>query len=125
MDFLAFAPPAQGSDPSSQMTSMLFMLGLMVVVMYFFIIRPQKKRQDDQQKMVDSLKNGDKVVLSSGIHGTISSVDDKTAMVNIADNVKVRVEKVAIVSIVPKAEKTEKSEKSEKSEKADTKADAK
>ncbi len=75
----------------------------MILVFYFFILRPQKKRQDEQKKMLDGLKNGDKVVLSSGIHGTVSSVDGNTALIQIADNVRVRVEKTSVVTIQPKA----------------------
>jgi preprotein translocase subunit YajC len=101
--FVAFAPPAQGTDPTSQLISTGVMFGSMILVFYFFILRPQKKRQDEQKKMLDGLKNGDKVVLSSGIHGTVSSVDGNTALIQIADNVRVRVEKTSVVTIQPKA----------------------
>ena len=46
--------------------------------------------------MLESVKNGDKVITSTGIHGTVTEVDDKTIMLQIADNVKVRFEKSAI-----------------------------
>jgi preprotein translocase subunit YajC len=123
---LAMMPPAQGGDASGSMISTLIMFGLMVVIMYFFIIRPQKKRQDDQQKMVDTLKQGDKVILSSGMHGSISSVDDKTVLVLVADNVRIRFEKSAVVGVTPKESKDSKDAKDvKKLDKADAKADAK
>ncbi len=101
MNFLAFAPQ-QGGDSSSQLISTMVMFGAMIVVFYFFIIRPQSKRQKDLQALTDGLKQGDKVLLSSGIHGSVSSVDEKSVMVVIADNVKVRVEKSAIATVLPK-----------------------
>jgi preprotein translocase subunit YajC len=62
------------------------------------MIRPQQKRQKEHQKMLESLKKGDKVVTSTGIHGTISELDDTTYLVQIAENTRVRFEKSAIAS---------------------------
>lgn len=66
------------------------------------ILRPQKKRQDEQQKLMDGIKKGDKVVLASGIHGTISSVDERTVLLQIADNVRIHVEKSALTTVTSK-----------------------
>jgi preprotein translocase subunit YajC len=100
--FIAFAAPSGGADPTGQLVSTLMMFGAMAVVMYLFIIRPQKKRQDEHQAMLNALKQGDKVVLSSGIHGSVSSIDDKTVLIQIADNVRIRVEKSAVTAVQPK-----------------------
>lgn len=101
MNLFAFAN-AQGGDPSSQLVSTLLMFGAMIAVMYLFIIRPQSKRQKEMQKMLENIKQGDKVVLSSGIHGSITQVEDKTFWVQIADNVKVKVEKSSVTTVTPK-----------------------
>lgn len=101
MNVFAFMPPQGGGD-SSQLVSTLVMFGGMIAVFYFFIIRPQSKRQKEAQKMLESLKQGDKVVLSSGIHGSVTAVEDKVATVQIADNVKIRVDKTAVTTVVPK-----------------------
>ena len=83
------------------MVSTLLMFGLIIVIFYFMIIRPQSKRQKERQKMLEAMKKGDKVVTSGGIHGKIIAMEDKTVLVEIADNVKVKVEKSAVSAIVP------------------------
>lgn len=69
------------------------------VIMYFIMIRPQMRRQKEQQKLVSSLKTGDRVVTSSGIHGLISNVKDSTVIVKVADNVKIEMDKSAIANV--------------------------
>jgi preprotein translocase subunit YajC len=73
---------------------------LIILVFYFLILRPQQKRQKERQKMLDAVKRGDKVIVSGGIHGLVEGLDDKTVLVKIADNTKVKVERSAISSIV-------------------------
>lgn len=79
-----------------QMMPTLLMFAAVILVMYFLLIRPQQKRQKEHQKMIESIKRGDKVITSAGIHGTVTDVDDKTFEIQIADNTKVRFEKAAI-----------------------------
>lgn len=98
--FLALMAP-QGGDGGGSMISTLLMFGLIIVIFYFMIIRPQSKRQKERQKMLDAMKKGDKVVTSGGIHGKIIAMEDKTVLVEIADNIKVKVEKSAVSAIVP------------------------
>lgn len=69
---------------------------LIIAVFYLLIIRPQQKRSKETRKMLDALKSGDKVVTIGGIHGTIISIDDKSVVLRIADNVKVTFSKSAI-----------------------------
>ncbi|MCS6999307.1 MAG: preprotein translocase subunit YajC [Bacteroidota bacterium] len=89
-------------DPTGQLISTLVMFGLIIAVFYFFIVRPQQKRQREMKKMLDELKRGDRVITSAGIHGTVTDIDDKTVVVQIADNVRVRFEKVAIATVEKK-----------------------
>ena len=63
--------------------SSLFLIGGLFVIMYFFMIRPQQKKAKDQQAYVDSLKAGDKVITIGGLHGTISSVREKTVVLEV------------------------------------------
>lgn len=91
----------QGGDGGGSMVSTLLMFGLIIVIFYFMIIRPQSKRQKDRQKMLEAIKKGDKVVTNGGIHGKIVAMEDKTVLVEIADNVKVKVEKSAVTAVVP------------------------
>lgn len=111
MNFLFAMTPTQGGDPTSQLFTTVLTFGSVILIFYFMILRPQKKREDEHKKMMESLKQGDKVILSSGIHGSVSHVESDVVVVQIADNVRVRVNRVAVANIVPKTEKSEKSEK--------------
>ena len=91
---VAMAPNAGGGGDS--MWSMLIFFGAMFAIMYFLMIRPQKKKQQEHKQMIDSIKKGDKVITTTGIHGTVSEVNEDTFLVQIADNVKVRFEKAAV-----------------------------
>lgn len=95
---LLMAPPAGDGGGGGSMMSMFIMFGLVIVIMYFMMIRPQQKRQKEHQSMLDSIRKGDKVVTTAGMHGTVSDVDDKTMTVQVADNVKIKFEKSAIAS---------------------------
>ncbi len=104
----AMMPPAEGGDGSGSLVSTLIMFGGIILIFYFMILRPQKKRQQEHQKLIDNIKQGDKIVLSSGIHGRVSGFDDGAVKVLIADNVHVMVEKSSIQSVVPKESKESK-----------------
>lgn len=85
----------QAQNPNPYM--MPIMLVGMIVVMYFFMIRPQQKRAKDQKKFTESMGAGDKVILTSGIHGRIVRTnDDGTLSVEIDRNTTVTVERAAI-----------------------------
>ncbi|MCX4336484.1 MAG: preprotein translocase subunit YajC [Bacteroidales bacterium] len=89
---LQTAAPAQGSQ-----WTMWVMLALIFVVMWFFMIRPQRKQQKELQNFRDSLKKGDKVVTVGGIYGTVCDIKDKTVLIEVDNNVKIRVSKQALV----------------------------
>ena len=95
------AQSSDGSGPGLMANLVLF--GSIILIFYFMIIRPQQKRQKERQKMIENMKKGDKVVTSGGIHGTIAGMDEKTVLVQIADNVKVKLDKgsVTIISSDP------------------------
>lgn len=95
---MAPAPGGQGGLGSMMPT--LIMFGAVILIMYFMMIRPQQKRQKEHQNMLNSLGKGDKVLTSSGMHGTIVETDEKTFVLQIADNVRVRFEKSAVVNKV-------------------------
>jgi len=77
----------------------LFPLILIFVIFYFLLIRPQKAKEKVHQKMLTNLNKNDEVVTSSGIHGTIVNVKDKTVILRIDDNVKMEIEKNAVVYV--------------------------
>ena len=90
--FFPAAPAAQGGG-----LSMWIMLALIFVVMWFFMIRPQRKQQKELQNFRDSLKKGDKVVTVGGIYGTVCEIQEGTVLIEVDNNVKIRVSKNALV----------------------------
>ena len=62
------------------------------------MIRPQQKKLKQHQTLVSSLKTGDKVVTTGGIHGLIANVKEATLILKIADNVKIEVDKASVVA---------------------------
>ncbi len=74
------------------------MLGLMIVVFYFFMIRPQNKRQKELKNFRESLKEGDKVVTSGGIHGKVAQIKDGAILVEVDNNVRIKFDKNSILS---------------------------
>ena len=73
--------------------SSIIMIVLIFVVFYFFLIRPQNKRQKEVQKFQDSLEVGRRVVTSGGIYGRVREVKDNIVLLEIADNVRIKVSK--------------------------------
>ena len=82
---------------------MLVYMGFAFVLVYFLTIRPQRKKQMELENQVKSLKTGDRVVTSGGIHGVIANVrpEGSTSLsLRIDENVKIEIEKSAIASII-------------------------
>lgn len=91
----ATGPAPVGPNPLASFVPII----LIFVIMYFLLFRPQMKRQKEQARLVSALKTGDRVVTGSGIHGLISNVKERTVILKIADNVKIEIEKSAIVTV--------------------------
>ena len=96
----AYAQAAPAAAPSSTMS--LLMLPLMLVVFYFLLIRPQQKRAKEHQAMLAKLAAGDEVVTAGGIVGRVTEVGDTFVVVEIADNVRIKVQRAQITSLLPK-----------------------
>ncbi len=78
---------------------------LILVVFYFLMWRPQAKKAKQHREMVSALRRGDKVLLQSGIYGTVTKVvDDAVVLVEIAEEVKVRVARASISEVLSKTE---------------------
>jgi preprotein translocase subunit YajC len=102
---VAMAPPQSGQG-GGEIYSTLIMFGAIIAIFYFMIIRPQQKRQKEREKLLSAIKKGDKIVTSGGIHGEIVGIDEKTVLVEIADKVKVKLERgsIAVVNKVGEVE---------------------
>ncbi len=103
---IAMAPPPQGGSAEGSLVSTLIMFALIIGIFYFLILRPQQKRQKDRQKLLDAVKKGDKVITAGGLHGTVVGVEDKTLLIQVADNVKLKFERTAVTSISREGETT-------------------
>lgn len=97
---LAMAPAPDGQGGGGSMISTLIMFGAIFAIFYFMIIRPQQKRAKVQKAMLEAIQKGDKVVLSGGMHGTVSGLEDKTVLVDVGNNVKIKFERSAIATVL-------------------------
>ena len=79
------------------MLGMFLPLVLIIVVFYFFMIRPQMKRQKETQKFRDALQRGDKVVTTGGIYGRIDEIKDQIIFLEVAPNIKLKVDKSVVL----------------------------
>jgi len=85
----------QAAAPQQSMMPTMIMIGLMVVGFYFLMIRPQMKKQKQEKNFQDSLKPGAKVITTSGMHGTIFSINDDGVVLETLSG-KLKFEKAAI-----------------------------
>jgi len=89
----------QTSGAPGILGSPLIMMIIVMGIFYVMLILPQQRQRKKTQAMLAALKNGDKVVTSSGIYGTVSGIDGDTVILKIADQVKIRILRSAIAQI--------------------------
>ncbi|HAN00102.1 MAG TPA: preprotein translocase subunit YajC [Marinilabiliales bacterium] len=87
--------PANGQQ-GNPMSTLIFMV-LIIVIFYFFMIRPQMKKQKEVRQFRDGIKKGDKVLTVGGIYGRVSEVNDNTVLLEIADGIRIKVDKAGLV----------------------------
>ena len=97
MNFFTLLQVAPAAQPQGGGWSMWIMLALIFVVMWFFMIRPQRKQQKELQAFRDGLKKGDKVVTIGGIYGTVCEIKEGSVLIEVDNNVKIRVSQNALV----------------------------
>jgi preprotein translocase subunit YajC len=97
---LAMAPPANGAGGGSSLVSTIIMFGAIFLIFYFMIIRPQQKRSKERAKLLSNIQKGDKVVTSGGMHGTVIHIEEKTVLIQVSDNVKLKFERAAISNVI-------------------------
>jgi preprotein translocase subunit YajC len=103
MDFLissAWAQAAGGAQPNALVQ--LLPLILIFVVFYFLLIRPQAKRAKEHKAMVAALAVGDEVVTSCGILGRVTEAGEQFLTVEVAEGVRVKVQRHTVSSVLPK-----------------------
>ena len=82
------------------LSSPLLLIAVMFLIMYFMIIRPQQKKMKEHQALVASLKRGDAVVMTGGMHGTVFEVEEKSVLVEVAKNTVIKFDKGSVQSVV-------------------------
>jgi preprotein translocase subunit YajC len=99
----AYAQAAGGGG--SDMLVQIAPLALIFVVFYFFLIRPQQQKAKQQRTMLDAIRRGDRVVTGGGFIGTVAKVvNNDEVLIDLADNVRVRVVRSTIAQVLAKTE---------------------
>ena len=101
MNFFISDAFAQGSGGGSGYLGLLPMV-LIFVVFYLLLIRPQQKRAKQHKQMVAELSKGDEVVTNGGTLGVITAVDENFITLEVANGVRIKVQRMAIAQMMPK-----------------------
>ncbi len=105
MTGIAYAQGAAPAAGAGGMISQLMPLVLIFAVFYFLLIRPQQKKASKHQQFLTDLKKGDKILTGGGVHGRITGLTDSTVTMEIAEGVRVKVNRGSIMTSVAAAEK--------------------
>jgi preprotein translocase subunit YajC len=95
--YAAAAPPGGGSQ---SMLPTIVMVASMLAIFYFLLLRPQQKQKQERERMLAAMKRGDRVVTTGGMHGTITSLNEHTVVLRVADQVKIEFDRSAIGRVV-------------------------
>ena len=97
--FAAAAPPGGSGGSSALLTQVVFFAAIFAIF-YFLLIRPQQRQKREREHMLTAVKKGDRVVTSSGLHGTVTGLGEHTVTLRVADQVKLEFDRSAIGRIV-------------------------
>ena len=86
----------EAAAPKASGYSSIIMMVALIAIFYFFMIRPQQKKQKVIQKSREALKTGAKVITAGGIYGKIKEIGDTYMLIEVADGVRIRVDKTSI-----------------------------
>jgi preprotein translocase subunit YajC len=97
--YAASAPPGGAGGPAA-FVQPLILFGAMFAIFYFIVLRPQQRQKAERERMLSALKRGDRVVTSSGLHGTVVALGEHTVTLRVADQVKLEFDRAAVGRIV-------------------------
>ena len=100
----AYAQTAGGSTDPAALIQTFGLPIILFVLFYFLMIRPQQRRQKEHQAQIKAVKRGDTVVLSSGVIGKVSRVDETEVQLEIATGVTIKVVKAMIADVRTRGE---------------------
>ena len=91
LNIIMLQDAAAGSGFSS-----IILIVAFIAIFYFFMVRPQQKKQKEINKFRSELNNGDRVITAGGIYGIIKDIKDNYIILEIADNVRIKIDKNSI-----------------------------
>src|SRR5262245_15282423 len=95
------AAQSPGGGGAGSMATQLVFFAAIFAIFYFLLIRPQQKQKRDRETMLSAMKKGDRVVTTSGLHGTVQGLDDHIVTLRVTDQVRLQFDRSAIGRIVP------------------------
>ncbi len=95
----ASAIPPGGSGTGAVAMQLMFFAAIFAVF-YFLLIRPQQKQRRDREQMLGAIKRGDRVVTTSGLHGTVTGLSEHTITLRVSDQVKLEFDRASVGRIV-------------------------
>jgi preprotein translocase subunit YajC len=102
---LAFAQSSTGGAGGAGGASAVIMQFLPIIgilaIFYFVLFRPQQRQRQERERMLGAVKKGDRVVTTSGLHGTVTSLSEHTVVLRVGDQVKLEFDRSAIGRIKP------------------------
>ena len=101
MEFFIYTAYAQDAAPQGGLMSFLPLI-VIFAVFYFMLIRPQMKRSKEHRQLVSQLAKGDEVVTNGGLLGRITDVSETFITLEVAENVKIKLQRQAVASVMPK-----------------------
>lgn len=109
----AFAQDSAGGGAGGiasllNMQNPLFLMIAMLAIFYFLLIRPQQKKQKEHKAMLTNLQKGDVIFTAGGIHGKITGLTDTTITLEVADRVRIKINRSAVGGLLAKGEAIEK-----------------
>lgn len=105
--FTSVAAQAAGSAPAGQaqgpnLISEVIFFGGFILIFYFLIWRPQSKRAKEHKSLMSGLSKGDEVITNGGMAGRITKVTDDFIVLEVAENVEIKVQKASVTTALPK-----------------------
>ena len=104
-------PEGGAADGGGGGLNFLLLMVALFLLMYAIIIRPQQRQQKEHKTMVAAIKKGDQVVTSGGIHGRVTGVVDDLLTVEIAERVRIKLDRSAVSKRALAADKSEKDDR--------------
>ena len=102
-----------GGEPTGGIAGLLLPFAMVFAIIYFLMIRPQQKKQAEHRKLLEALSPGDQVLTTGGIYGTVSKIREDKVHLEIAENVRIRVQKSNVTAVVGRGGGKSKDEESE------------